>query len=131
MNVLFCAGFGPIVRDPSASLAFYGDALGLPLEAGDYPATGAIEGVKHFGLWRLEDAAASCFGTTTWPDDVPVPQGNIEFDVDDVAGAAAELEARGCVILTGPKTEPWGQEVARLLSPEGLLVAVTSTPGLH
>ena len=30
-------------------------------------------------------------------------------------------------MLTGPKTEPWGQEVVRLLSPEGLLVGVTRT----
>src|SRR2546423_627403 len=86
------------------------------------PTPGAVDGIKHFGLWRLEDAAASCFATRTWPADVPVPQGNIEFDVSDVATAAAELQRRGCVILTGPKTEPWGQEVARLLSPEGLLV---------
>ena len=131
MHVLFCAGFGPIVRDPDASLSFYRDTLGLPLEAGDYPATAAVDGIKHFGLWRLEDAAASCFATRTWPADVPVPQGNIEFDVNDVAEAAAELQRRGCVILTGPKTEPWGQEVARLLSPEGLLVGVTRTDSLR
>ena len=33
LKVLFVAGFGPLVRDPEASKAFYVDTLGLPLEA--------------------------------------------------------------------------------------------------
>src|SRR5436309_6318288 len=32
MKVLFVAGFGPIVPDMNSGRAFYGDALGLPLE---------------------------------------------------------------------------------------------------
>src|SRR5205823_5686128 len=88
-------------------------------------------GVKHFGLWKLADAARSCFGTDRWPSDVPIPQGGIEFDVDDVAAAVVELRDRGCTVLVGPHTEPWGQEVARLLSPEGLLVGLTRTPWLR
>ncbi len=47
------------------------------------------------------------FGTREWPKNVPVPQGGIEFDVEHVAAAAT---------------------VARLLSPEGLLVGLTTTP---
>jgi len=41
--------------------------------------------------------------------------------------AAAELKARGCRLPHDAQTEPWGQITARVLSPEGLLVAV-STP---
>ena len=32
IDVLFVAGFGPIVRDPAASRKFYSEALGLPFK---------------------------------------------------------------------------------------------------
>ena len=131
MKVLFVAGVAPIVKDTAASAAFYRDALGLPLEGDDYLHTDRLEGTKHFGLWALADAARSCFETDRWPDDVPIPQAVIEFEVDDVAQAAAEMERRGYRLLTGVKTEPWGQVVARLLSPEGLLLGLTYTPWMR
>jgi len=131
MKVLFVAGFGPIVRDMQTALTFYRDALGLPIEQAADVSTEKVDGVKHFGLWPLEEAAESCFGTRPWPSDVPAPQAWIEFDVDDVAAAANELQAKGYRILVGPKDEPWGQTVARLLSPEGLLVGVTRTPWMR
>lgn len=74
------------------------------------------------------------FGTDAWPAELPVPQASLEFDVADaeaVAAAAAEMAAMGHRLLVGPKTEEWGQTVARLLSPEGLLVGLTYTPWLH
>jgi len=45
--------------------------------------------------------------------------------------AAAELTGKGYRLIHDPKTEPWGQITARLLSPEGLLVAVCYTPAFH
>lgn len=134
MRIRFVAGFAPIVRDLDESRRLYRDALGLPLDDSDYPHTDQIAGLKHFGLWSLAGAAESCFGTTVWPADLPVPQGSLEFDVEDapaVGVAADELTALGYRLLVGPKTEEWGQTVARLLSPEGLLVGVTFTPWLH
>ncbi len=130
MKVLFVAGFSPIVTDMAASRRLYVDALGLPLE-GEYPMTERLDGVKHFGLWSLEEAARSCFGTEEWPGDIAPPQANVEFDVDDVAAAAAELEASGYRLLHHAKQEPWGQTIARLISPEGLLVGVSHTPWLR
>lgn len=135
MKITHVAGFAPIVPDLAASKRFYLDTLGLPMEAADdYPMTDDIPGLRHFGLWSLAEAARSCFGTETWPDDLPTPQGALEFDVataGEVAEAAAELEAAGYRLLAGPREEPWGQIVARLLSPEGLLVGVTHTPWQH
>jgi catechol 2,3-dioxygenase-like lactoylglutathione lyase family enzyme len=131
MNVLFVAGFSPIVRDLATSRAFYSGALGITLESDDYPHTKNLEGVKHFGLWLLSEAAKSCFGTETWPEDTPVPQATIEFEVADVAAAAIEMEAAGCALIHGARTEPWGQTVARLLSPEGLLIGLSYAPWLH
>ncbi len=129
MRVLFIAGFGPIVPEMDTARAFYAGALGLPL-TGDaaYLSTTGVDGAKHFALWPLSAAAQSCFGVDAWPRDVPTPQGWVEFDVDDVAAATAELAAKGYRVLVANKTEPWGQTVSRVLGPEGLLVGVTHTP---
>ena len=128
MKVLFVAGFGAVVRDMDASLRFYRDTIGIPLVVAEDVATEAIDGVKYFSLWPLADAAESCFGTREWPSSVTAPQAWIEFDVEDINAAADELRAKGYQLLIGPRLEPWGQTVARLLSPEGILVGVTVTP---
>ena len=131
-KVLFVAGFGPIVQDNRKSQTFYVDSLGLPFQKdGDYLHTGELEGVKHFALWPLSSAARSCFGSENWPSRFPVPQAWLEFDVDDIEQAGAELERKGYTLLTRAQKEPWGQIVTRLLSPEGILVAVTFTPQMR
>ncbi|HEX5182822.1 MAG TPA: VOC family protein [Allosphingosinicella sp.] len=135
IEILFVAGFGPIVRDVDESLALYRDTLGLKLEAGkaepDYFHTGDVDGVKHFALWPLCKAATSCFGEAEWPADVPAPDAWIEFDVADIEAATETLKSRGYRLLVAARKEPWGQTVTRLLSPEGLLVGVTLTPFLR
>ena len=120
MHVQFVTSIAPIVRDTDASRSFYREALGLSFEGedGDY-------------LWPLPEAATACFGTTEWPADIPVPQASIEFEVPDVAAAASEFSAKGYRLIHDVRTEPWGQVTARLLSPEGLLVAVCYTPLFH
>lgn len=135
MKIAFCAGFGAIVKDMEESLRFYRDVLGLDLpEDLNHSATDSLEGAKTFGLWPLSGAAQSCFGNAEWPADVPAPQSGIEFELESpvaVAEAAEELRTAGCRVLTGPKDEPWGQTVARALSPEGSLVSVVYTPWFH
>ena len=133
IEVLFIAGFGPIDRSVAESRALYGESLGIPFkeDAGGYLYTGALQGAKHFALWPLAQAAQSCFGSDSWPDDVPAPQAWLEFEVENVEKATTHLESRGYRMLIKNKTEPWGQTVSRFLSPEGLLVAVAFTPGLR
>lgn len=133
MDVLFVAGFATIVPDPAVAHAFYRDALGLPLEvvSGDYLAVDGFDGVKHLGVWPLSEAARSCFGVAEWPEGLAVPQATIEFEVVDVEAAADELLELGHTLLHGARTEPWGQTIARLLGPEGLLIGLCHTPWLH
>jgi catechol 2,3-dioxygenase-like lactoylglutathione lyase family enzyme len=133
IDVLFVAGFGPIVRDPAASRKLYSETLGLPFkeDANGYLHTGAVDGVKHFALWPLSQAAESCFGTNQWPANLPIPQAWIEFDVANIEQATAELKSQGYKLLIAMRTEPWGQIVTRLLGPEGLLVGVTHTPSMQ
>ena len=132
-KVLFIAGFGPIDRDLAESRALYRDSLGILFheDAGGYLHTGALQGAKHFALWPLSQAAQSCFGSDSWPDNIPVPQAWLEFEVDDVERATFELESQGHRMLIKNKTEPWGQTVSRFLSPEGLLIGITLTPSLR
>jgi predicted enzyme related to lactoylglutathione lyase len=134
VNVLFVAGFAPIVPDHDASFEFYGKSIGIPFdrdEGSDYAATNSLDGLKHFGLWRLSDAAEACFGTKEWPEEFPVPQATVEFDVDDVDDAAQELRDAGYTLLHEPKTMPWGQRIVHVLSPENLLVGLTYTPWMR
>ena len=132
-DILFIAGFGPIDQDVDKSRALYGESLGFSFkeDAGGYLYTGSLQGAKHFALWPLSQAAQSCFGSDSWPTDIPVPQAWLEFEVEDVEKATAHLESQGYRMLVRKRQEPWGQTVSRFLSPEGLLVAVTLTPSLR
>ena len=133
LQILFIAGFDPIVRETVKSRKLYGDVMKIPFkeEAGEYLHTEALSGAKTFALWPLSQAAQSCFGKDSWPENVPIPQAWLEFDVDSVEGASAELESKGYKMLIKNKKEPWGQVVSRFLSPEGLLVGVTFTPTMR
>jgi catechol 2,3-dioxygenase-like lactoylglutathione lyase family enzyme len=133
VQVQFVASVSPIVRDSDAAKAFYQGALGLSFEGGegDYVFTERLPGVKHFGLWPLSEAARACFGREDWPEDLPVPQASVEFEVQDVAATAQELKERGYQLIHDARTEPWTQVTARLISPEGLLIAVCYTPWFH
>jgi len=133
IKILFIAGFGPIVRDTGASRTLYSENLGIPFkeESGGYLHTEALKGANSFALWPLSQAAQSCFGKDSWPDDIPVPQAWLEFDVDSVEEATVELESRGYRMLVSSRREPWGQTVSRFISPEGLLLGITFTPWMR
>jgi len=132
-EVLFIAGFGPIDRNIAESRELYCDSLGIPFkeDSGGYLYTGALQGAKHFALWPLSQAAQSCFGSDSWPNNISVPQAWLEFEVEDVLKATSDLESRGYQMIIKNKKEPWGQTVSRFISPEGLLVGVTFTPSMR
>jgi catechol 2,3-dioxygenase-like lactoylglutathione lyase family enzyme len=137
VDIEFIAGIAVIAPNPERSRELFVDALGLPLEASagsDYFHSERIEGSKHFGVWPLTEAAQACFGTPDWPQDRAVPQTSVEFEVRDasaVGSAAEELRQRGFTLLHDRRDEPWGQTVARLQSPEGLIVGISFTPALR
>jgi catechol 2,3-dioxygenase-like lactoylglutathione lyase family enzyme len=130
IKILFVSGFGPIVHD-QASRELYVGMLGLPLKGDEYLNSDEIDGVKEFALWPLSQAAESCFGEKTWPENLPVPQAWLEFDVEDVEKATEALKAQGYQILVSARKEPWGQTITRLLSPEGILLGLAYTPWLR
>ena len=137
MQIQFIASFAVITQDPAESRRLYVDALGLPLQAADgddYLHSEDIGGSNHFGVWPLAQAAQACFGTPEWPSDRPVPQASVEFEVEDAAAveaAANEMEERGYPLLHHARQEPWGQTVARLISPENVVVGISYAPWQH
>ena len=134
-NILFVAGFGPVVHNYEESRRLYADVFGIPFQELDngymFTDKGVLDGVKHFALWPLSHAAQNCFGKDDWPDDIPVPQAWIEFDVEDIQKATAEMESLGYRLLISAREEPWGQIVTRFIDPEGQLVGLTYTPHLR
>ena len=137
MDVQFIASVSVIAPDPAKSRELFVDALGLPLEArpgDDYFHSERIPGSKHFGVWPLAQAAEACFGSAEWPDERPLPQVSLEFEVEDaraVQAAAEELRAKGFTLLHEAREEPWGQTVARLQSVEGAVIGISFAPWLH
>lgn len=135
MNILSIAGFAVITNDPGASSTLYEKALGLQMKRqGDYLSIDRFPGCRHFGVWPLAMAAQSCFGQDTWPANVPVPTSTIEFELQDVAAveaAVAEMKQQGVAFVHEARLEPWGQTLARFLSPENVLVGLSYAPWLH
>jgi len=134
MNVKFVASIAPVSPDPAASRRLYVDTIGLALEGEDYIHSEDIPGSGSFGVWPLAQASQACFGASDWPADRIVPQASIEFDVADadaVSAAETELRDKGYEILHPTRTEPWGQTVVRVLSPEGLIIGISYVPSMH
>ena len=65
LNILFIAGFGPIVDEIGESRRLYRDVLGIAFkeESGGYLHTEAVPGAKTFALWPLSQVAESCLAT--------------------------------------------------------------------
>ncbi|EOQ64301.1 hypothetical protein F935_01068 [Acinetobacter calcoaceticus ANC 3811] len=137
INILFVAGYGPITCDDNTSKQLYLNTLGLPLKKMEGNESymlvdeGSLEGVKHFALWPLSQAADSCFGQNIWPTHLNIPQSWIEFEVENLKLASNEMISKGYELLVNNRLEPWGQAVTRFLSPEGILIGLTVTPWLR
>jgi catechol 2,3-dioxygenase-like lactoylglutathione lyase family enzyme len=134
MKVEFITGIAPVTPDPAGSRRMYLDTIGLPLQGEDYIHSENVPGSRHFGVWPLSQASEACFGTSDWPADGTVPQASIEFEVADadaVRAAETELRDTGYEILHPTRTEPWGQTVVRVLSPEGLIIGISYAPSMH
>ena len=79
-------------------------------------------------------AAQACFGCDAWPADFPEPTSTIEFELgspEEVVLAVEALKAQGQVFVHEAKQEPWGQTVARFVSPENVLIGLSYAAWLH
>lgn len=135
MKIEGIAGFAVITETTESSKALYRDVLQLPLkEKNDYLSMDRFKGANHFGVWPLRMAAQACFDCDEWPADVPKPQVTIEFELSDIEAVHAavnEMKAAGQEFVHEARLEPWGQTIARFVSPEGVLVGLSFAPWLH
>jgi hypothetical protein len=72
----------------------------------NYLHTEKLDGAKHFAIWPLEQASQSCFGTRDWPQERPVLQCWLEFDVADLERATAILKEAGYELLVEARVYP-------------------------
>jgi hypothetical protein len=133
LKILFIAGFGPIPDNLTPSKKLYSEDLEIKFNEydGGYMHAQKVDGCKGFAIWPLSLAAEDCFGTKTWPGDIPKPQAWLEFEVEDVKEASEEMKRKGYRLLVDSFKEPYGQVVSRFLSPEGILVGLVFTPWLR
>ena len=74
------------------------------------------------------------FGQNDWPESVPEPTATIEFELASAAAVEAavrKMKENRQEFLHEALTEPWGQTIARFMSPEGVLVGLSYAPWLH
>lgn len=122
-----CAFFA---RDYEASIAFYGNALGLPVverwERGPddrgtlfAAACGVVEVLARPRRWDPSS-----------PWDVRPPQGVVlVVEVADADGLHRQLVARGVAVEEGPTDQPWGHRSVRLRDPDGLQLYLFTPAG--
>jgi catechol 2,3-dioxygenase-like lactoylglutathione lyase family enzyme len=100
------------------TVRFFRDVLGMPLvDAGTDFAWSELPDSSKFEVFGPHDSDHDHF------DSGPVP----EFLVDDVAEAAAELEAAG-VTLLGPPRRSGDESWLHFRAPDGNVYGLTSSP---
>lgn len=110
------------VKDPTASLAFYRDRLGLPPLGPPGNGVAVLNaGGCHLVLHPAE--------TGDWPaPDINLEPGGaaLTFEVGDPDGWAHRLSGEGVQVLAGPLDQIWGR-VVFVRDPDGRTIALART----
>jgi uncharacterized glyoxalase superfamily protein PhnB len=120
------------VDDVKASLAFWNAAFGLAtrfvVETGEY---GELEtGGTALGFVAHATARKSLGGPYTPVRAGDAPVGMVVGLVTEDVGAAFDWAiAAGATSVVGPMSKPWGQQVAYVRDPNGVLVELCSPMG--
>lgn len=112
------------VEDVTATLSFYERAFGLARrflhESGEY---GEVEtGATRLGFASHAVASSHGFSYRRTDPAENAPGFELAFLADDVAAAQTKALSAGAVLVTPPKTKPWGQTVAYVRDLNGFLV---------
>ena len=119
------------VSDVEASLAFFETAFGLPRRFYHESGYGEVEtGSTALGFASHQLGASNLPAGYVKADASSVPLGmEIALVTDDVQSAFDKALAAGATPLKAPMEKPWGQVVAYLRCPDGLLVELCSPVG--
>lgn len=112
------------VSNLERSIAFYRDVIGLPFRfASESYAEFATEGAK-FSLFARSHLPG-LIGREAPRGEVPWPQGEVAFFVEDVDAEHERLAAAGVRVLAPPTDRPWGERTLHLADPDGNVVELT------
>ena len=116
------------VRDVAESLAFYARAFGLERrllhESGQY---GELEtGQTALAFASHELAAANLPGNFRSPSGDGATSFEVCLVTDDVDGAFERALQAGATPASEPLAKPWGQRVAYVRDPDGVLIELAS-----
>lgn len=120
------------VADVEASLDFFERAFGLTRRfvapGGDY---GELETGATALAFAQHDTARGNLGHDYLAAEASARPLGVEVGLvtDDVAAACERAVAAGAVLLTPPRTKPWGQTVAYVRCPDGSLVELCTAMG--
>ena len=117
------------VRDVEASVRFYERAFGIGLrfaaEGGEYAELDT--GATALGLASNSMAAQNFAQPVRENDAAQAPAAfEIGFEGEDVAAAYARAVEAGATPLAEPVQKPWGQTVAYVRDPDGIIVELGS-----
>jgi catechol 2,3-dioxygenase-like lactoylglutathione lyase family enzyme len=122
--------FAPItVSDPEAALAFYRDALGLPV-ANDVSSGGhrwitlGAPGGAQIVLSDPRAGRSADDGEALEELVVKGALGPFVFTTDDLDALFEQAAARGAEVVSEPADQPWGPRDAAFRDPSGNLVRV-------
>jgi len=113
-------------EDFDAAVAFYRDALGLPVELDLESASGAHVVILEAGRATLE---LSNPAQVAMIDEVEVgrrvaPRLRVAFEVDDATGATDALVEAGAELVAPPTRTPWDSLNSRLQAPASLQITL-------
>ncbi len=112
------------VSDLDRSVRFYRDTLGVPFRfASESYAEFATEGTK-FALFSRAHLP-ELLGQAVPQGEIPWPQGEVAFFVDDVDAEHERLLAAGVRVLAPPTDRPWGERTLHVADPDGTVVELT------
>ncbi len=112
------------VADLERSIRFYRDVIGLPFRfSNESYAEFATEGAK-FSLFARSHLPG-LIGREVPPDEVPWPQGEVAFFVDDVDAEHDRLIRLGVTVLALPTDRPWGERTLHVADPDGNVIELT------
>ena len=120
------------VPDVDASLVFFETAFGLKRR---FVAPGGGYGELETGATALAfadhaTARDSMGGDYVAAEHSALPLGcEVGLVTDDVAAAVQRAVAAGATLLKAPTVKPWGQTVAYVRSPDGVLIELCTAMG--
>ena len=118
------------VPDVPATVAFWQAAFGLELRFAHEAEYAELETGGTALAFATEAVAAGNAGPFQ-PNRPDAPPAGIEVGLlaDDVPAAFARATAAGAVAVKPPSTKPWGQVVAYVRDPNGVLVELCTPVG--